>query len=82
MNGKLCQNNLVIRIQTICKRNFSIREIKILKAEIKKYKYKDVDYEKLLYYFPGKSLEMIKYLTKAIINEKKHKNLTNFNLDK
>lgn len=61
--------NLVNRVKTLFKFNeFSVRELKLLKRLVKKqYKAKEINYEKLLEEFPGKSLESIINTSKQFI---------------
>lgn len=59
---------LVERIRAVSQlTKFSVREMKKLRRIIKKeYKGKDIDYEKLVYEFPGKSLTQLKKECNAI----------------
>lgn len=61
--------NLVNRVKTLFKfSEFSVRELKLLKSLIKKqYKGKEVNYEKLMEEFPGKTLEHIVSVSKQFI---------------
>lgn len=70
---------LLERIQTLCKKNFSTREIKALKNIIKKeYKYRDVDHEAIFYHFPGKTMSELIRISNKICNIKSKKKLCSF----
>ena len=54
------RKHLVKRIQHLCKREMSVREIKLFKKLVKRdYKNKKVNFDKLLYHFPGKTQKML-----------------------
>ena len=54
------RKHLVKRIQHLCKREMSVREIKLFKKLVKRdYKNHQVNFEKLLYHFPGKTQKML-----------------------
>mmetsp|Transcript_14086 Transcript_14086/g.15745 ORF Transcript_14086/g.15745 Transcript_14086/m.15745 type:complete len:175 (-) Transcript_14086:107-631(-) len=65
---KSLMKNLVQRIQALFKKDFSVREIKLLKQIIKKeYCYKSLDYEKIIFHFPGKKMCRLKEVSEQII---------------
>ncbi|CAI2361455.1 unnamed protein product [Moneuplotes crassus] len=69
--------DLVKRIKTRISDSFSHREIKQLKNIIKKeYNYRNLDYEKILYDFPGKSLARVTEVADLIVRSKTAKKLT------
>ena len=62
-NWKGTRTRLIQRIRNIiCKAKFSVRDMKKLKRIVKKeYKDKGIDYDRLIYEFPGKSkVQLIK----------------------
>lgn len=59
-NWKGLNKQLLTRIQNLSSRDFSARELKQLKSTLKKqYKYKNLDYDELIYNFPGKSMHRL-----------------------
>ncbi|CAI2377215.1 unnamed protein product [Moneuplotes crassus] len=79
---KSLMKNLVQRIQSLYKKDFSVREIKTLKQIVKKeYEYKNLDYDKIIYHFPGKTTERLREICEQIVECRHSKNLSNFRLD-
>jgi hypothetical protein len=73
--------NLLFRIKNLCGREFSVRELKMLKKLLKKkYKYEKIDYNDLIYEFPGKSVNQLMEVTKRIIREKNNKTLSQLHI--
>lgn len=71
---KTIVRNLVSRIKNLQEKEFSVREIKLMKSIIKKeYRYKNVNYDKLIYHFPGKSMEDVVEFCDKIVNAKLNK---------
>mmetsp|Transcript_17988 Transcript_17988/g.17714 ORF Transcript_17988/g.17714 Transcript_17988/m.17714 type:complete len:104 (-) Transcript_17988:67-378(-) len=76
---KSLKKYLVLRIQSLCKRDFSVRETKNLKRIIKKdYNYKNLNYRKIIFEFPGKSVARLQEVCQEIIERKFKKTLTNY----
>lgn len=76
---KSLKKYLVLRIQSLSKRDFSVRETKALKRILKRdYEYKDLDYGKIIYEFPGKSVQRLKEVCDEIIQRRFQKTLTNY----
>ena len=59
LDWKQGPKELIVRIQNLMRNDFSVREGKDLKNILKKSKYKNLNYDKILEYFPGKTLERI-----------------------
>ena len=62
INWKGSRVRLFNRISAVCKlSNFSVREMKLLKRIVKKeFSGIPIDYERVLYEFPGKTMRQIK----------------------
>eukprot|EP00343_Euplotes_focardii_P002808 CAMPEP_0205804460 /NCGR_PEP_ID=MMETSP0205-20121125/7384_1 /ASSEMBLY_ACC=CAM_ASM_000278 /TAXON_ID=36767 /ORGANISM="Euplotes focardii, Strain TN1" /LENGTH=198 /DNA_ID=CAMNT_0053074101 /DNA_START=339 /DNA_END=935 /DNA_ORIENTATION=- len=76
---KSLKKYLVLRIQSLCKKGFSVRETKKLKRIIKKdYKYLELDYERILDNFPGKNIALVKEVCAEIMKSRDDKTLTNY----
>ena len=60
LNWKYSLRNLIVRVQKFVNSNFSVRETKLLKKLVKESDMKNIDYENILYNFPGKSIERIR----------------------
>lgn len=74
---KTIVKNLIIRIKSLINRDFSIREMKNLKRIIKKdYKYKKLDFEKIIYDFPGKTMQRLQEVCDEIVDCKTKRNLS------
>jgi hypothetical protein len=74
---KTIVKNLIIRIKSLINRDFSIREMKNLKRIIKKeYKYKKLDFEKIIYDFPGKTMQRLQEVCDEIVDCKSKRNLS------
>ena len=58
-NWRQSPKELILRVKNLMRNDFSVREGKDLKNIIKKSKYKNLNYEQILEYFPGKTLERI-----------------------
>lgn len=77
---KTIVRNLVSRIRNLQEKDFSVREVKLMKQIIKKdYKYKNVDYDKIIYHFPGKSLARVTEVGDNIVQGKLKKRLCGVN---
>ncbi|CAI2360040.1 unnamed protein product [Moneuplotes crassus] len=75
--------NLVERVKNLSDKKFSFREIKTLKRIIKKeYRHKPLDYEKILYHFPGKTVEKLMATCDHIMACIKDKSLSRFKNEK
>lgn len=76
---KSLKKYLVFRIQSLWGKEFSVRETKLLKRIIKKnYNYENLDYENILYNFPGKTLERVMEVSEEIVRSRHEKTLTNY----
>lgn len=70
---------LLLRIQSLSKRDFSVRETKALKKILKKeYQYKDLDYSKIIEEFPGKTVRRLEEVCDEIIRRRFDKTLTSY----
>ena len=77
---KSVRKALVKRIQTVCKGGFSVRDIKRLKKELKSLRPKgEIDYEALIYNYPGKPLNQFKDLCEEILERMDKKTLSQLN---
>lgn len=73
---KTLNRQLLTRIRKLSKRDFSAREIKQLKSIIRHDdNHKDLNYENIIYHFPGKSLKRLKEVSKQIVRGKENKTL-------
>lgn len=70
--------HLVLRVKSLCNKDFSIREIKRLKKIVKSYKYQNLDYTQISYEFPGQTEQKIKQLCEEICERKKNCTLSEF----
>ena len=78
---KSLMKNLVQRIQALYKKDFSVREIKLLKQILKKeFNYQNLDYEKILFHFPGKRIQRLKEVCDQIIDCRRSKALSFFKI--
>ena len=59
LGWKTCVKSLIERIKSCISDEFSVRDLKKLKGLIKSKK-KEINYEEILFNFPGKSLELVK----------------------
>lgn len=76
---KSLKKHLVIRIQSLVKRDFSVRETKNLKRILKKeYNYENLNYEKIIYEFPGKSFARLIEVCDHIVKNRYEKTLTSY----
>ncbi|CAI2359130.1 unnamed protein product [Moneuplotes crassus] len=67
---------LLTRIQSLSKHEFSFREIKKLKQILRrKYNYKNIDYNEVIYGFPGKSMAALKKMINQIKDSFKNQSL-------
>lgn len=67
---------LVKRVQSLANESeFSVRDMKLLKRTLKKkYKNKKVNYEELMFQFPGKDINVLIQLSEEILNTKQTRN--------
>lgn len=73
---KTIVRNLVTRIRNLQEKDFSVREVKLMKQIIKKdYKYMNVNYDDIIYHFPGKSLARVIEVGENIVKGKLKKRL-------
>ncbi|CAI2360221.1 unnamed protein product [Moneuplotes crassus] len=71
--------NLVYRVKKLSNKKFSFREVKALKRIIKKeYQDKPIDYDKVLYHFPGKSMGKMVITCSHIKDCIKNRSLSHF----
>lgn len=78
---KAIARNLLYRIENLQGRDFSVREVKHIKNIVKReYKYKDIDYEKVIYHFPGKSLARVIEVCDMIVKGRFDKTLSDLHL--
>ena len=74
--------DLVRRIQSKISHDFSKREIKYLKKIMNDvYNYENIDYEEVLYQFPGKTLERVKEASDMICEARRNRMLMNVNVN-
>ncbi|CAI2382343.1 unnamed protein product [Moneuplotes crassus] len=79
---KASPEKLIARIQKISKFEFSFREIKNLKKILRRdYKYQNIDYEKVIDEFPGKTMAALQSLCMNLKESYFQKNLTVFRKD-
>ena len=82
LNWKTVRKALVRRIQTLYNKQYSVREVKRLKRKLKNLKQTDqLDFEALIYEFPGKSMESLKRLSEDLMKRISDKTLSRFNID-
>ena len=63
--------NLVKRIQTLAQpKDLSAREMKLLRKLLKGIDEDAIDYEELLYNFPGKRIEQIREISEEIMSRR------------
>ncbi|CAI2382750.1 unnamed protein product [Moneuplotes crassus] len=84
---KACHTKLLARIRSLCVSEFSFREIKKLKKILRKdYNFGEIDYDKVIYEFPGKTkgtlIELcgrlkLSYKKKSLSSLRRIKNKTN-----
>ncbi|CAI2368624.1 unnamed protein product [Moneuplotes crassus] len=70
---------LLARIKYCCSTDFSCREIKLLKKILKKEHFHDqIDLEKIIYHFPGKTMTSLKKVIETLTECRKNKVLSKF----
>ncbi|CAI2384800.1 unnamed protein product [Moneuplotes crassus] len=77
LHWKSLHKDLLKRIQTKMSTHFSHRDIKLMKKIIKEdYAYNDLDYERIFYDFPGKTMERVTEVANKILRSKRRKRLS------
>lgn len=70
---------LLGRIKTLRDTKFSFREIKALKKLLRDgYEYENIDYDKVLYDFPGKTMEKLREMCDELVSSFHQKSLSGF----
>ncbi|CAI2382100.1 unnamed protein product [Moneuplotes crassus] len=75
---KSSPEKLLSRIKSLCVSEFSFRETTLLKKILKTYKYKEVDYQKVINEFPGKTMPVLQSMAQMLIDFHCTKDLDSF----
>ena len=80
LGWKTCLKDLIARIKSCISDKFSVRELKELKRMIKSMG-KEINYEEILFNFPGKSLELVKKAWETIWRMKQNQILCKIDIN-
>ena len=75
LNWKSSPKHLVYRVQKQMSYDFSIREVKLLKKQLKRSHYNSIDYDTLIYDYPGKTMKRLKQVCEKLIECRWKRNL-------
>ncbi|CAI2382062.1 unnamed protein product [Moneuplotes crassus] len=75
---KSSPSKLLTRIKSLCTPEFSFREMTLLKKILKTYKYQNIDYDKVIYEFPGKTISDLRNMVQILIDFHRRKDLNSF----
>jgi len=70
---------MMIRIKKLSNKEYSVRDIKLLKKLLRNTEQYEIDYEEILYNFPGKSMNDVKSICDTLFSRRKKRTLYSFN---